>query len=336
MTAAFQPLPKAEEIADPARSPRPPFGIGEFGWIWLATVAIFVVSATVAPGSIRSTALLTMLPFAGMLAIVAVGQTLIIQQRGLDMSAPGMITLAGMLIATWGYSGNSLFAAIPAVLVTAAAIGCANGYLVTRLNIAPIVATMATNALLIGAVRAISGGTPLSSPPKLTAFAQDRLFGLPYSLLLAVIFIAVIAVVTRKTAIGRRFVAAGVNPLATLAAGINVLRYQIGAYAIASLCFAVAGLLYTGFIANASHSAGDDYLLPGIAAVVVGGTPLTGGRGSVVASGIAALFITQLGQLVLALGADTSTQLLVQALAIVIATTIRRLPELFRRRKAGG
>ena len=116
--------------------------------------------------------------------------------------------------------------------------------------------------------------------------------------------------------------------LTTLAAGINVRRYQIGSYMIAAWCFSVAGMVYAGFIGNASNSAGDDYLLPGIAAVVVGGTPLNGGRGSVVASGIAALFITQLGQLVLALGATASTQLLLQALAIVVATTIRYLPAL--------
>jgi ribose transport system permease protein len=92
----------------------------------------------------------------------------------------------------------------------------------------------------------------------------------------------------------------------------------------------VAGILYAGFIGTASHVAGNDYLLPGIAAVVVGGTPFTGGRGSVVASGVAAVFMTQLGMMVLALGAGPAEQLLVQALVIVAATTIRRVPE-FRR-----
>jgi ribose transport system permease protein len=325
--AASPPLSDLNVVAgNPSR--RFALRIGEFGWIWFATVGVFVISAIVAPGSVRSTALLTMLPFAGILAIVAVGQTLVIQQRGLDMSAPGMITLSGILVASWGYDGHSVIFAIPLVLITAAAIGIANGYLVTRANIAPIVATLATNALMLGAVRAISGGTPLSSPALLTDFSHRRLLGLPYGLLLALVFIVVLAIVTKNTSTGRKFVAAGVNPLTTLAAGINVRRYQIGSYMIAALCFSVAGMVYAGFIGNASNSAGDDYLLPGIAAVVVGGTPLNGGRGSVVASGIAALFITQLGQLVLALGATASTQLLLQALAIVVATTIRYLPAL--------
>jgi ribose transport system permease protein len=84
-------------------------------------------------------------------------------------------------------------------------------------------------------------------------------------------------------------------------------------------------MLYAGFIGSASHIAGNDYLLPGIAAVVVGGTPFSGGRGSVVASGVAALFMTQLGQMVLALGAGAAEQLLVQATAIVIAVALRNV-----------
>lgn len=88
----------------------------------------------------------------------------------------------------------------------------------------------------------------------------------------------------------------------------------------------VAGLLYSGYISSASPFAGNDYLLPAIAVVVVGGTPFSGGRGSVIASGVAALFMTQLGQLVLSLGASTATQLLVQAGAIVLAMTIRHIP----------
>ena len=99
---------------------------------------------------------------------------------------------------------------------------------------------------------------------------------------------------------------------------------------MAGLCFAVTGMLLAGYIGNASAAAGNDYLLPGIAAVVVGGTPFSGGRGSVIASGIAALFMTQLGQMVLSLGATSAVQLLVQALAIILATSIRSLPQMIR------
>jgi ribose transport system permease protein len=91
-------------------------------------------------------------------------------------------------------------------------------------------------------------------------------------------------------------------------------------------------VLLAGYIGNATHTAGNDYLMPAIAAVVVGGTPFTGGRGSVIASGVAALFLAQLSQMVLALGAGSAIQLLVQALALLVATAIRLLPEMLKHR----
>jgi ribose transport system permease protein len=118
----------------------------------------------------------------------------------------------------------------------------------------------------------------------------------------------------------------GANPLAAQSSGVKVLRYQIEAYVVAAACYAIAGVLLAGFVRYASPTAGSDYLLPSIAAVVIGGTPFTGGRGSVVASGATALFMAQLGQMVLALGAGPPQQLLVQAVAILAATSIRRVP----------
>lgn len=304
--------------------------IGEFGWIWIGTVALFAVSAVIAPGSVSISALMAMLPFAGILAIVAVGQTFVIQQRGLDMSVVGTLALSGILVATWGFDGGPLWLAIPAAIVVGMLIGAVNGTLVTRLNITPIVATLATNALLIGLVRQISSGAPLTTPTPLRRFAIDRIMGIPNSVLVALVFVLVMAVLMRHTVFGRRFVAVGISPAAARAAGIVALRHQIGSYVLAGLSFSVAGILLAGYIGNASHLAGADYLLPGIAAVVVGGTPLSGGRGSVVASGVAALFITQLGQMVLSLGAPPAVQLLVQALAIILATGVRAIPGLGR------
>lgn len=300
----------------------------EFAWIWIGTAAIFAVSAIVAPGTVRAAPISSMLPFAGILAIVAAGQTIVIQQRGLDMSLAGMMTISGLLLAKLGFVTGSLLIAAPATLILAYLFGVANGLLVSRVNITPIVVTLATNAVLLGAVRTISGGSPMTAPEGLSAFSHQRVLGLPMTLILAVAFIAFISFATKRTVFGRRFVAVGANPAAAAAAGIPVLRYQVATYGVAAVCFSVAGMLFTGFIGSASQTAGNDYLLPAIAAVVVGGTPFTGGRGSVVASGVAALFMVQLGQMVLALGAGTAVQLLVQALAIILAVTVRYLPGL--------
>jgi ribose transport system permease protein len=305
--------------------------IGEFGWIWLATVALFAISALVAPGTVRPGSLASMLPFGAVLAIVAVGQTIVIQQRGLDLSSAGLTSFGGLLVAKVGFMTGSMLAAVLATLAVAAILGSINGLLVARLNITPIVATLATNALLLGGVLTLSGGSPITVPRSLANFSHERLAGVPHTLIIAFLFIVIVALITNRTPVGRRFVAVGANPRTAAAAGIPVVRYQIGTYAAAAICFAVAGMLYAGFIGSASHIAGNDYLLPGIASVVVGGTPFTGGRGSVVASGVAALFLAQLGLMVLALGAGPAVQLLVQASALVLAAAVRLLPALIKR-----
>jgi ribose transport system permease protein len=284
----------------------------------------------VAPGTVRFTSIVAMLPFAAMLAIVAIGQTIVIQQRGLDLSSAGLMSLSGILVAQLGFSTGSIFLAVVLTLIVCAICGAVNGLLIARLNIMPIVATLATNALLLGAIQTLSGGSPMTVPKALEDFSHERLFGVPYTLFLSLVFVAFAAFVSTRTLIGRQFIAVGANQRSARAAGIGVLRYQVGTYAAAALCFAVAGMLYAGFIGSASQVAGNDYLLPGIAAVVVGGTPFTGGRGSVIASGVAAIFMTQLGMMVLALGAGTAFQLLVQAGVIVLATTIRHIPGLLR------
>ncbi|MGO4317854.1 ABC transporter permease [Agrobacterium sp. MCAB5] len=303
----------------------------EFAWIWIGAVAIFIASAILAPGTVRAASIYSMLPFAGILAIVAAGQTIVIQQRGLDMSLAGMMTISGLLLAKLGFITGSLLIAAPITLVLAYLFGVLNGILVSRVNITPIVVTLATNAILLGAIRTLSGGSPMAAPQELAAFSHQTVLGIPMTLVLALLFIAFISFATKRSTFGRRFVAVGANPAAASAAGIPILRYQVATYGIAAVCFAVAGMLFTGFIGSASQTAGNDYLLPAIAAVVVGGTPFTGGRGSVIASGVAALFMVQLGQMVLALGAGTAVQLLVQAFAIILAVTIRHVPGLLRR-----
>ncbi|ANB72991.1 ribose ABC transporter permease [Paraburkholderia phytofirmans OLGA172] len=308
-----------------SKSVRAP-GLGEFWWIWVGLILLFAVSSVIAPGTMTRGSILAMLPFAGILAIVATGQTLVIQQRGLDMSAIGMVSLAGVVMARTGFGFDSIVLAVILTVCVGMIVGIVNGTLVSRFAITPLVATLAVNALLIGGVRSLTGNVPVNVPVIMQTVSHAQLVGLPANVLFAFVFVVTAWVITRKTAIGRRFVAVGVNPRAAEAAGVRVLQYRIGAYVASAVCFSAAGMLLAGFIGSASQTSGNDYLLPAIAAVVVGGTPFTGGKGSVIASAVAALFMAQLGQLVLALGAGPAVQLLVQACAILLATTVRHLP----------
>ncbi len=311
--------------------------VGEFGWIWFGLAAVFVLSAAIAPGTLHIDILTAMLPFASVLAIAAVGETLVIQQRGLDLSLPGTMSICALAMARTESGHGSIVAASAVTLALAVCIGALNGLVITRLSITPLVATLAVNSLVIGGVYSYSHGLPIATAASLTDFARAKPAGVPALLIVAVVLVALLALVSQRSIAGRRFTVAGASAPAARAAGIRVTRYQMAAYIGSAVCAGLAGVLLAGTTGSATPTLGDPYLLTAIAAVVVGGTPFTGGRGSVVATAAAALFLSQLGQVTLALGAPTSTQLFIQCGALVLATALRylRLGSIFGRRRPG-
>jgi ribose transport system permease protein len=282
----------------------------------------------VADGSVSASALRSTLPFAAILAIVGIGQTLVIQQRGLDLSVPGVISLSAILVTKMPAGSDSrLWTAIAVVVLASAAAGLVSGLAVTRLGITPLVATLGVNALLLGTILQItSGSSTASAAPALANFAFGRVLGVSYLLLIAAGAVVLVAFVVRRTATGRRFVAIGTSATAARAAGMPVRRYTAATYSIAAVCYGLAGVLVAGFLQTPGLSAGDSYLLPSIAAVVLGGTSLAGGSGSVLATAVGALFLTQLQQVVFGAGAPTSVQLLIQSIAIGLGMALRTIP----------
>ncbi|WCB95394.1 hypothetical protein DSM104299_04137 [Baekduia alba] len=309
----------------------------EYVGVWYATAALFLASAIVAPATVRGDAIRLMVPFAAILSIAAIGQTLVIRQRGIDLSVAGVMSLSG--IVTSKVAAEHHLAVVPAIAVTLLVcllIGVVTGLIVTRLGITPLVTTLAVNALLLGAIQTYSGGVPIGAPAGLNRFALGAVLGIPNTALVAIAVVALVSAIIGGTTFGRRFVAVGESPETARVAAVAVLRYEVATYALAAVCFGIAGILLAGYVATAIPNAGDSYLLPVIAAVVVGGTPFTGGRGSVMATVVAAVFLSQLLALVLALGAPSSTQFLVQSAAIAFATGFRHLkvPAALRRRRS--
>src|SRR5205823_1452798 len=153
---------------------------GAAAGIVAATVLLFIVSKITQPQSLSHSSLLGMLPFAAVLVIVAVGQTLVIQQGGIDLSVPGMISLTVVLMTSVpkGDSGKVPVAILYAVLAALAA-GALSGLLVSRVGITPIVTTLGMNALLYGFVIQVSGGNPPSTTKGLNDFASSKIAGVP-------------------------------------------------------------------------------------------------------------------------------------------------------------
>lgn len=288
-----------------------------------ALVVLVALGKTTAASSVSHGAILGMLPFAAVLAIASLGQTLVVMQGGIDLSVAGNISLVIVIITHQAYGDDAKVA--PALLMAlgaAIAAGLVNGFLIGRLGLNPIVATLGTNALLYSAVLGVSGGIPRETTKLMANVAGGLTWGIPNSVYFAVVAVTVVTVAVKRTVAGRQFEAVGANPIAAWATGLRIERYRGGAYVWASVLYWLAGALLAGVVNKPTAYEGDTYLLASVAAVVLGGTSLLGGRGNVVATFVAALFLTQLEQYVLALGVTFAVQTLVQAAALTIGVAL--------------
>lgn len=289
----------------------------------VAVVGLFVLSAVLAPSSVTKGPLLGMLPFASVLVIISLGQTLVVQQGGIDLSVPGAVSLT-VVIATHQANGDDS-RVVPALLLALAALlvaGTLNGLVIGRLGLNPIIATLGMNALLYAMVLWLSGGIPRQTTDLLADITAGLTFGIPNSVFFAVAATAVVAVAVKKLVVGRRFEAVGANPVAAWAAGLRVKRHRTGAYVWAMVLYWLAGCLLAGILNKPTAYQGDTYLLPSVAAVVLGGTSLLGGRGFPIATALAALFLSQLDSFVLALGVSFAARTLVEAAALAIGVAL--------------
>ena len=215
------------------------------------------------------------------LAILALGQGAVILTGGLDLSVPWTIGLSGILLAGMVQgSDQALIYALPIVLAIAAVIGFVNGTGIVALGISPIVMTLATNGVLEGAALLYSNGTPAGfSSPLLRWFMTAKFVGITPVVFFIVAFVVAAATLLSRTPFGRRIYAVGNSVRGARLSGVAVGPTLIKVYVLSALCSGLVGILLTGFSGQASLGMGDDYLLPSIAVVVVGGVIITGGRG---------------------------------------------------------
>ena len=283
----------------------------------ISTIVLLVACLALAPSSVSPGALAGSLPFAAIIAIVGLGQLLVVQQGGFDLSVAGGVSLAVVISAHFPDGNNARL--LPAVLLAigcALAAGLANGILVGFVRLNAIIATIGVNALLYGAVFAVSGGVPRITTPLLAQIAGGDTFGIPHSVLFAALALLVVSFVLKKTVVGRRFEAIGANPLAARAVGLHVRFHQMMAYVCSQLLCCLAGVLLAGVTREPTAFQGDALLLPSVAVVVLGSTSLLGGRGFPVSTVVAAFFLNQLSQFALAIGVPYSAQTIIQALAL--------------------
>ncbi|MFM9428653.1 ribose transport system permease protein [Variovorax sp. GrIS 2.14] len=215
------------------------------------------------------------------LVVLALGQGAVILTGGLDLSLPWTIALTGILLAgTVKGSDSALVYALPMAIGIGAFIGLLNGAGVVMLGVSPIVVTLAMNGILQGVALIYSNGTPDGfASPLLRSFMTERVLGVTPVVLFMLLFAGGAVLLLGRTRFGRSVYAVGNGQRAAQLSGVRVGPTLIGVYILSGICSAIAAVLLTGLSGQASLGMGDDYLLPSIAVVLIGGTLIVGGRG---------------------------------------------------------
>lgn len=294
---------------------------------YLCLLAIVVVTqvwlgrAILNPGYWNS-----LLVLSSFLAVLALGQGTVILTGGLDLSVPWTIGISGIILAGMvNGSDAALVYALPVVLAIACAIGFANGFGIVYLGISPIVMTLATNGILQGFALLYSQGTPAGfSSPMLRWFMTARLGFVTPVVLLMVVFVVAAVLLLGRTPFGRRVYGIGNGLRAARLSGIGVERTLILVYILSAVCAAIVGVMLTGFSGQASLGMGDDYLLPSIAVVVVGGALITGGRGHYLGMLGGVLLLTSLQMLLAGTTLPYATRAILYGLVVLGAVMALR------------
>src|SRR5476649_87858 len=266
-------------------------------------------------------------------SIAAVGQTFVIITAGIDLSVGSLMGLTGVVMALFANAfplDNGVLLVVATVIV-GVAVGCGAGLInalpVVKFGLPPFITTLAMLQIARGLAYILAHGQPISvNSNAFAVLGTGQFLGrVPWSILVMVVIVAIFSIVLTRTRYGRYVFALGGNEEAARLAGINVARTKTLVYVISGGCAAVAGLLLMARFASGSPSTGTGYELQAIAAVVVGGTSLTGGRGSVIGTFFGALLIGVLNNVMNLINIESYTQQIVLGVVILLAVILDQL-----------
>ncbi len=260
-------------------------------------------------------------------AIIAVGMTLVILTAGIDLSVGSVLALCGAFAASLIAMEVPVLIAVPTALLAGAALGAISGIIIAKGKVQAFIATLVTMTLLRGVTMVYTDGRPISTGFTDTAdafawFGTGYALGIPVPVWLMVVVFAAAWYLLNHTRFGRYVYALGGNESATRLSGINVDRVKIGVYAICGMLAALAGIIVTSRLSSAQPTAGMGYELDAIAAVVLGGTSLMGGKGRIMGTLIGALIIGFLNNALNLLDVSSYYQMIAKAVVILLAVLV--------------
>jgi ribose transport system permease protein len=302
-------------------------GVPHLGLV-VALLLLAVVGVVTVPDTFATSSnLVSILALASTIGVITVGATFVIIGGGIDLSVGAVMAFASVwatTLATQSY--GPVVMALCAVLVGTGA-GLVNGFLIAYGRMVPFIATLAMLVAARGLAQRMSDKkTQLVSADNaaLVDLSTTRVLGLPLLVYMLALVVVVGWVVLNRTTFGRRTFAVGGNPEAARLAGIDVRRHTMWLYALSGFCCGIAAIIIMARTTTGSSTHGDLYELDAIAAVIIGGTLLTGGRGSIVGSILGLLIFTVITNLFILNGLNTSDQLIAKGLIIVAAVLLQR------------
>ena len=259
---------------------------------------------------------------AAALAAVSFGQTFTILTAGLDLSVGSTVALVSV-IAAFGMRRYGIAAGTIEALLTGAAVGLVNEIVITRFKVFPFIATLAMLSIMSGLALNLSSGVAVSGlPGRFGDLAYDLVAGIPIPVIVALLVLAVSHFVLRYTRLGRHIYAVGGNEEAARLSEINIKFVKVAAYVICGFCAAVGSIILTARVASGQPTLGTSLPLESVAAVVLGGVSLFGGRGSVVGVAFGVAFVSILSNGLNLLNVSSYTQLMVIGAALIVAVAL--------------
>ena len=299
--------------------------------VLISLAILVVVMAIFAPNFLTTSNIFGVLQQIAVIGIISVGMTFVILLGGIDLSVGSIVAFTGLVI------GLAMSAGIPVVIslligiAIGAVIGCLNGFLIAKVKLQPFVATLGTMTMVRGLAYTITNGQPVYQLPDFFKNMAGFIGPIPKPVIVMIIAFALGVYILKYTKFGRYMFAIGGNKVASKLSGINVTKYEILVYVTSGVCCAVAAILLTARMGSAVATAADGYELDAIAAVAIGGTSMTGGRGSIVGTLIGVLIIGVIANGLNLLDVQQGPQRFVKGAIIIFAVML----EVGKKKKRG-
>lgn len=290
----------------------------------VSVLAIILICASFLSSSFLTMGnLLNVIRQVSMVGIIGAGMTFVILTGGIDLSVGSTVALAGVAAATVMTKMNSIFIATIAALLVGFAVGLVNGLIITKGKLPPFIATLGTMVLVRGIVMVTTNGSPITTSSKAFNFiGKGKLGPIPVPVLILIVVYIIGYYILKYTKFGRGVYCLGGNSEATRLSGINTKRIELNVYIICGLLAGLTGLILTARLGSAQPTAGNGYELDVIAAVILGGTSLTGGQGFIVSTVVGAMILGVLDNILVLMNFNPFATEIVKGVVIILAVLV--------------